>query len=298
MFVQDNTLAAIRNYFRKELIDLFSENEIKSIVKEMAVKRLDISDIDFVTSSDIKLSESDLLHFNSILKRLKSEEPFQYILGETWFYDLNLKCDNRALIPRPETEELVDWIFKDCKNDLPNSILDVCSGSGCISLALKSLFPEAIVTSLEYSSDACALINENQNRTGLSVEILEADALSESTYHKFQKSSFDVWVSNPPYIPEKDRGLMSKNVLEHEPDMALFVEDDDALIFYREIALKALQYLKEGGALYFEIHEDLSPEVVALLEGLGFVNIEVRKDLQNKDRMVKALKVSSRHESE
>jgi release factor glutamine methyltransferase len=154
------------------------------------------------------------------------------------------------------------------------------------------------MSALEFSEEAMSLIKENCKETDLELKIISANALIANDYKQFQQESFDCWVSNPPYIPEKEKVLMAKNVLDHEPDMALFVDDDDPLIFYREIAVNALLYLKLGGALYFEIHEDLAEETSGLLEGLGFVNIEVRKDLQGKDRMMKALKVSSRHESE
>jgi release factor glutamine methyltransferase len=298
MFVQANTLKEIKLYFNLELSNLYTEREVKSIVKELTIKRFEISSVEYALSSELKLSESDLLFYHDALKRLRNEEPFQYILGDVWFYDLNLKIDSRALIPRPETEELVDWIKTDLKNVSQSAILDLCSGSGCIALALKSLMPESDITAAEYSEDALSLLRENAKRTNLSVGIFKMDVLNENDYSDLTPNSFDCWVSNPPYIPNKEKSLMAPNVLEHEPHMALFVTDEDPLVFYRVIAEKALIYLKSGGALYYEINENLTAPMSALLEGLGFVNIEVRKDLQGKDRMMRAQKVSSRHESE
>lgn len=298
MFVQANTLKEIKRYFNSELSSLYTESEVKLIVKDLTIKRFDIRYSEYVLFSEERLSESDLLFYHEALKRLRNEEPFQYILEEVWFYDLNLKIDSRALIPRPETEELVDWIKTDLKNAPESKIMDLCSGSGCIALALKSLLPESNVAAVEYSEDALSLLRENEKRTNLSLEISSMDVLNEDHYSVFRPNSFDCWVSNPPYIPNKERTLMAPNVLEHEPGMALFVTDEDPLVFYRVIAEKALIYLRSGGTLYYEINENLTASMLTLLEGLGFVNIEVRKDLQGRDRMMRAQTLPSRHEYE
>lgn len=297
MFVQANSLEEIKRYFNSELSNLYTESEVKLIIKELTIKRLNISPVDFVLVLRERLSESDLLFYHDALKRLRKQEPFQYILGEVWFYDLNLKIDSRALIPRPETEELVDWIKTDLKNHSQPTIMDLCSGSGCIALALKSLMLESNCSAAEYSEDALSLLRENTKRTNLSLDISKMDVLNEDDYSCLVPNSFDCWVSNPPYIPTREKSLMAPNVLKHEPLMALFVADEDPLIFYRVIAEKALVYLKKEGVLYFEINENLTVSMLTLLEGLGFVNIEVRKDLQGKDRMMKAQTVSSHHES-
>lgn len=296
MFVQANSLEEIKRYFNSELSNLYTESEVKLIIKELTIKRLNISPVDFVLVLRERLSESDLLFYHDALKRLRKQEPFQYILGEVWFYDLNLKIDSRALIPRPETEELVDWIKTDLKNHSQPTIMDLCSGSGCIALALKSLMLESNCSAAEYSEDALSLLRENTKRTNLSLDISKMDVLNEDDYSCLVPNSFDCWVSNPPYIPTREKSLMAPNVLKHEPLMALFVADEDPLIFYRVIAEKALVYLKKEGVLYFEINENLTVSMLTLLEGLGFVNIEVRKDLQGKDRMMKAQTVSSHHE--
>jgi len=163
---------------------------------------------------------------------------------------------------------------------------------------LKSKFTRAKIIALEHSAQACSLIRENGLRTQLDVDVFEADVLDPITYRKMNKASFDVWVSNPPYIPVKEMSDMSKNVLDYEPGIALFVDDSDPLLFYREIAEKAKLYLRSGGALYFEIHEDFGAQIEVLLKSFGFVNIELRKDLQGKTRMVKARTVTLPNETQ
>lgn len=289
MFVQTNTVEAVKRYFRDRLKDQFSESEIRQMLKTVVCERLKLSSADFLLSDAHLLSESDLLYFRSIVKRLQSNEPFQYIIGHTDFYGLSIKTDKRALIPRPETEELVRWIVDDqiAKKEL--KIIDLCTGSGCIALALKSAFKDAYVIGVDVSADALNLARENTYSLGLEVEWLELDLLDEQAYSVFEASSFDVWVSNPPYIPSADKSAMAENVLEHEPHLALFVEDHDPLIFYRVIAQQGKKYLKKGAGLYFEIHGDLSGPVAHLLEQESYHSVEIRQDLQGINRMVKAL---------
>ncbi len=288
MFVQANTLQAIKAYYQNRLAGIFSDNEIKLILKSAAYKRLNISDQEFVMAEKVKLSESDLLYFRSIVKRLIADEPAQYILGETEFYGLQLKTDQRALIPRPETEELVHWIAGEIKDGNDLSIADFCSGSGCIALALKSVFPGATVYALELSAGAIELIQENSRSTKKTLEIMHIDVLGDDVVSNLTPASLDIIVSNPPYIGRSESGSMSANVLKFEPEMALFVEDEDPLIFYRKIARDGKILLKPNGALYFEINENFGKEVAELLNQEGFVNIELRKDLQGKDRMIRA----------
>ncbi|MCH2223811.1 MAG: peptide chain release factor N(5)-glutamine methyltransferase [Crocinitomicaceae bacterium] len=263
------------------------------MLKVFVSKRLNLSSADFLLVKDQKFSESDLLFFRDKVKRLESGEPFQHVSGEVFFYNQMLKCDYRALIPRPETEELVDWIVKEAN---AKKVIDFCAGSGCIGLALKSEISNLSVQSIELSDDAIELIKENEAFTGISINPLKFDVLNDNFKNLNLKA--DVWVSNPPYIPNKDKEIMESNVLDFEPGMALFVDDSEPLVFYEKIAQEASTLLIDGGFLFFEIHEDLGEEVVAIMNELGFVNIELRKDLQGKDRMVKGQKVLSRYGSE
>ena len=290
MFVQTNSIQAIKGYFKDRLKDLFSESEIKFMFRDAAMQRLNLTSAEYLLSDDLRLSESDLLYFRSIVKRLMANEPYQYIQGKTEFFGLDLKIDARALIPRPEREEMVDWIISEYDHQGEFNILDLCAGSGCIPLALKSVLKTAKISAIDVSNEALQLAKENALLTGLAVEFFHGDLLQDSGYTHFAPNTYDIWVSNPPYIPIKDKAQMSANVLDFEPEIALFVEDTNPFIFYKEIGSKGLIFLKHGGKIFFEIHEDFGKEVIELLQALGFVNIELRKDLQGRDRMVKAQK--------
>lgn len=290
MFVKDNTVISARAYFNDRLADLFTPNELKLMFNEFLIVRLKISRSELHFSEKLKLSESDLLYFRSCVHRLKDNEPFQYILGSTEFYGLEILCDKRALIPRPETEELVDWIVKDYASNQPLKILDLCTGTGCIALALKSLLTTSNVAGIDISEDALMLAKANGLKNSLGVSFYKVDLLKlkEDDFPQFQ---FDIWVSNPPYIPHKEKENMHANVLDFEPEIALFVEDNDPLMFYRIIAQQGLIHLKTGGKLFFEIHENLGTEMIELLSNIGYSEIELRKDLQGKNRMLKGVKV-------
>lgn len=288
MFVQQNRLSDIKDYFQKELRDQYSSSELKLILKSLAFKRLKVNDSDYILSDSVSLSESDLLYFHSSLKRLRQGEPFQYVLGEVQFCGLDLKVDSRVLIPRPETEELVNWVLEDKRGEANLNVLDLCSGSGCIGLALeKHLLPNQLIL-VEYSDPAIDLLRENSNLLQSTSEILKADVLRSAWWKDFNLTSFDVICSNPPYVLRSDATVMSANVLDHEPHMALFVDDSDPLIFYQALAAFAQFGLKKDGAIYVELHEDLGREVEALFQSMGFVNTSLRKDFQGKDRMLRA----------
>lgn len=294
MFVQTNSVQSIREYFKSRLENMFSDNEIKLIGNEVICQRLKLSPSDLIGLNDQLLSESDLLFFRSVVKRLLNNEPFQYIVGNAHFYGLELISDKRALIPRPETEELVEWVKEVYVNNNKGlTIVDVCTGSGCVALALQSVFSDSKIFATDISSEALQLAKENAAKTGFDIEFKQFSALDEVEYNEkanFQLESFDCWVSNPPYIPEEEKKLMAENVLEFEPHLALFVPNEKALVFYDKIAQMAIKYLKSNGNLFFEIHENLANETKVLLEKIGFQSIEIRKDLQGKDRMIKAVK--------
>jgi release factor glutamine methyltransferase len=288
MFVKENTISAARAYFKERLQSQFSESELKSMWKLLICKRFDWSDSEFLMSSENRLSESDLLFVRSFVKRLQANEPFQYILGETTFCDLTILCDTRALIPRPETEELVAWISELLNL---NFIIDVCSGSGCIALGLKSRFPNARVFGVDVSEVANELAQANAQRNHLPVEFFKADVLEINSEFWKYLDAVDVIVSNPPYITCKEIEQMNPNVLDYEPHLALFVPNDSAIIFYERIAMLGLQKLNQNGFLFFELNPDFADQVIEMLKILGFSNIELKNDLQGKKRMLKAQKV-------
>ncbi len=292
MFVQTNSVKSIKNYFRTKLSERFSESEIKLIESEVVSLRLGMESKSLIGLDDQLLSESDLLYFRSVVKRLLNDEPFQYIVGNAHFYGLILDCDRRALIPRPETEELVDWIKESLPISFHGTVLDLCTGSGCIALAIKSVFPESSVGATDFSRETLSLAKQNAQKMGLNVQFYEFDAKDENAYQlELGEKKFDCWVSNPPYIPENEMCSMDVNVLEYEPHLALFVENDDPLIFYGKIAGMALKYLNSKGFLFFELHENFADQVALLAADLGFINVEIKEDLQGKKRMLKAEKL-------
>lgn len=286
MFVQTNSVQAVKAYFKERLHNQFSESEMKAMLKVAICERLKLSSADYLLCDSNLLSESDLLYFRSIVKRLQNNEPFQYIVGQTEFFGLEMKCDARALIPRPETEELVEWVMEVAAPD--NSLIDFCTGSGCIALALKNQLTKATVYGTDVSKEALELSKENASALNLDVSFIQHDVLSDQLPSTLTEQSIDIIVSNPPYIPELDKQEMQANVLDFEPHLALFVENDNALIFYKAIASQAVRLLKKNGLLFFEIHERLAVETKEAIEALGFVDVEIRKDLQGKDRMIKA----------
>jgi release factor glutamine methyltransferase len=283
MFVVDNQLKTAKNYFSEQLKNLFTSTEINSMWKEITCFRFNWNASDFILNTTFRLSESDLLFIRSYVHRLKNNEPFQYIHGTTTFFGLELICDKRALIPRPETEELVAWAveFGPYK-----TIVDLCTGSGCIALGLKSKFSESDITGLDISTDALNLAQENSKLTNLDVEFNHADVLNING--DLLNRKWDCIISNPPYIPTNERESIAENVLNFEPEVALFVGNYNPIIFYEAIVKYAESNLSENGFLFFEIHPDFSAEISDLLKLKGFINIELRKDLQGKNRMIKA----------
>jgi release factor glutamine methyltransferase len=283
MFVIDNQLKTAKNYFSEQLKNLFTSTEINSMWKEIICLRLKWNPSDYILNTTFRLSESDLLFIRNYVHRLKKNEPFQYIHEKTTFFGLELKCDKRALIPRPETEELVAWAveFGPYK-----TIADICTGSGCIALGLKSKFSGSNVIGLDISVDALSLAQENAKLTNLDVEFNHADILNIN--EDLSERKWDCIISNPPYIPTNERESLAENVLNFEPEISLFVKNDNPIIFYEAIVKYAKSSLSENGFLFFEIHPDFSAEISDLLKLKGFINIELRKDLQGKKRMIKA----------
>jgi release factor glutamine methyltransferase len=234
----------------------------------------------------ISITEEQRLH--DAVKRLSNHEPVQYVLGFAWFSGLRIEVNNQVLIPRPETDELVHWIVTDYKKQpITNTlkILDIGTGSGCIPIALKKKLAAANISACDISKDALALAVMNAKHHHTSIDFMQTDILDESTWEQFDQ--YDVIVSNPPYIPEKDKQTMQENVLANEPHLALFVPDDDTLLFYKKIAQFAKKHLSPNGQLYVEIHEDLGPATIEMLVQYGFSS-ELRKDMQQKDRMIKS----------
>jgi release factor glutamine methyltransferase len=232
----------------------------------------------------------------AILEELKTGKPVQYILGTTEFYGLNFLVNPAVLIPRPETEELVEWVLRSVSSRQfaagsgQLSILDIGTGSGCIAISLKKNLPGAKVTAIDISTDALQTAKQNAVINEVEVEFIEADILQSQKLKLEDQKKFDIIVSNPPYVTLEDKLHMHQNVTGFEPHTALFVPEHDPLIFYRAIAGFAAEQLVDGGLLFFEINENYGKETVELLSHKNFVNIELRQDMSGRDRMIKAVK--------
>jgi release factor glutamine methyltransferase len=239
--------------------------------------------------SSLSAEQNDKLE--NILTRLLKHEPVQYILNESWFGGLKFFVNKNVLIPRQETEELVEWIIDNCKFPVKElSILDIGSGSGCIPIALKRRIRKADVWSCDISYDALKVAKQNAETLGAEVNFIQLDFLDKNSWKQFPP--FDIIVSNPPYVPEQNKESMKPNVLQYEPSIALFVPDIDPLVFYKAVAEFGKTHLNKDGTIYCEIHEDLEENVLKLFNDLGY-KTELKKDMQQKDRMIKAKPVRS-----
>ena len=278
------TIGQIYDRMTDQLKVLYDDREAASVTGLVLESRLGIRRVDRILRKTelLEPEQEDLLLED--LRALLMGEPVQYVLGEAWFDGLLLRVNRHVLIPRPETEELVHWVAESGLS--APAILDIGTGSGCIPLALQKRLPEAMITGLDISSEALVLAKENANRQRLPVRFLKADILDETTWTGLAR--YNLVVSNPPYIAQREKKDMHDRVLDYEPHLALFVPDEDPLLFYRQIARFANTHLYPGGALYLEINEALGAETVHLLEQEGFKQIVLKKDLQGKDRMIRA----------
>ena len=279
----------LKTHFFSELQNIQDVSEIESfffILTEFLhnLKRIDVS-----LHPDFEITESYFNKWKTIISELKTEKPIQYITGEAWFYGLRFEVNENTLIPRPETEELVEWIVDGLKvKGKGQRVLDIGTGSGCIPIALKKEIPNADVSAIDVSEKALEMARKNALDNQVEVNFILQDILQSSNLQIYKSSNilFDIIVSNPPYVRNIEKQEIKKNVLEYEPHLALFVEDSDALLFYRKIAQLALKSLAPNGKLFFEINQYLGKETVELLEQIGFKNIELRKDLKGNDRMI------------
>ncbi|MGV6943517.1 peptide chain release factor N(5)-glutamine methyltransferase [Sphingobacterium kyonggiense] len=281
------TLGHIRKQFIQDLIELYSEDEIKSIFQIAALEYLEIPKSNFLLTLNEPLSSAHEEILSKILKLLLSGKPIQQIIGKAPFYGLIFNVTEDTLIPRPETEELVDLIIKEQKSQNHTiQIIDIGTGSGCIAISLKKNLSNSLVTAVDISPQALAIAKQNAVNNSTNVEFRCIDILEWEFV--FQEEQFDVIVSNPPYITQNEANTMHQNVLRFEPHTALFVENDAPLLFYDYIASFALKHLKNEGALYFEINQYLSIETKDLLIKKGFTKVEVLRDLNQVPRMIKA----------
>ena len=282
-----NTIHDVLLSFDNGLKLVYDKQEIDSI------KYLTISEITQLSKAQLKafpereLPAEQVQKLKDILQQLQTGKPLQYILGHTEFYGLPFMVNSSVLIPRPETEELVQWVLSETGSRNPICILDIGKGSGCIPVTIKKHLPRAQVSAIDISTDDLATAKSNAELNKVDVEFIKTDILNPDST-SIPNTRYSIIISNPPYVTQQEKSEMHTNVLNYEPHLALFVEDNNPLIFYRAIADFALQHLENGGLLFLEINENLGKETVELLVDKGFTDIELRKDMRGKDRMIKA----------
>lgn len=318
-------LDEFKKYFQTQLTDIYPTTEIQSFFSIVIEESLELRRIDAITRPDFEISSEQLATLQQAIDRLKQQEPIQYIVEKTEFFGLPFYVNEHVLIPRPETEELVEWIlgavaevqsaratksqrYKGTKlqsgkvaesthfviSSLPSgqtgevekslSFLDIGTGSGCIPIALKKKLVASEVSAIDISENALQVAQKNAKLNEVEINFIQKDILNTSDLN----DQYDIIVSNPPYVRELEKAEMNKNVLHHEPELALFVADNNPLMFYRKIAELAKIHLKENGFLFFEINEYLGKETISLLSSLGFQKIKLKKDFFGKDRMIRA----------
>ena len=272
--------------FITKLSVTYQKEEILSFFKILCEEYLNITPTKLLLVGEELINKEQLDMFSKVIIRLLNEEPIQYILNTTSFYGLDFICTPSALIPRPETEELVDWILKSEKNKI--SILDIGTGTGCIPISLAKNNTDYTVSALEISDVALELAKDNTQKNEVDISFISADILSYTSDKRH-----DLIVSNPPYVRNLEKIKIQNNVLNFEPPLALFVDDDDPLVFYRAILEFAKSNLSEKGSVYFEINENLFNEMESLLASYRFSEIELKKDVFGKYRFIRGLKSSS-----
>lgn len=294
-------LKEFRSFCTEVLSEIYPQTEIDTFFFLLIEEKLDLQRIDTVLKPEFKISDDILQALKVIIDRLIKEEPIQYIIGKTEFYGLPFLVDKNTLIPRPETEELVEWVLLEVTKLQSNkvtklntnvtsnivekslSILDIGTGTGCIPISLAKNLPNAEITAIDISSEALKVARQNAKLNTVAIDFLETDILQTEKLHQ----QFDIIISNPPYVRELEKQEIKNNVLENEPHLALFVDDNNPLVFYNKIADLAKNHLTKNGLLFFEINQYLGTETVKMLEKKGFKNIELRQDLFGNDRMIK-----------
>jgi release factor glutamine methyltransferase len=286
----------LRHEFHNELDQVYGKDEVDSFFYITMEHCLGLNRFKLAMAPDQLIKTEDIKVFMDVLMQLKKHRPIQYILGQAEFFGLKFKVNEHVLIPRQETEELVALVItyvKSLKEDRKRlNILDIGTGSGCIAISLAKNIPNANFYALDVSKDALVVAKENAKRNNTTIEFINANILDEGSWNlNYANSNLDILVSNPPYVRNLEKASMQPNVLDNEPGLALFVENDDPLLFYRKIADFATQKLKKGGQLFFEINQYLGAETKQLLQKENFRQITLRKDLNGNDRMLMAEKI-------
>ncbi len=287
------TFNEARTVLNKELKNVYDNDELKNIIDLVIEHITSMPRMEQVKSKVSYLTCEQLEDIDLITERLKKNEPIQYVLGEAWFAGMKFKVDKNVLIPRPETEELVDWVVNEVMSHelRAASILDVGTGSGCIPVALKKKLHDALISAIDVCSEALFTATENAIIHNTEIDFILLDFLDEQKWNEL--GEFDIIVSNPPYVKQNELNTMHDRVTAFEPHLALFVPDNDPLLFYKKLSDFSLKHLNQGGSLFVEINEVLGDAVVNLFKAGGFADVELKTDMQGKDRMIKAIKSRS-----
>jgi release factor glutamine methyltransferase len=271
-------------YIFSQLSGIYPKSEINYLIRIILHEVCGLSTTDIALRKFNDLSDTQLANIIEITSRLRNHEPIQYILGKAEFYDILLHVNPSVLIPRPETEELIDWILSEKKSF--RHILDIGTGSGCIAIALAKNISKSEIDAWDISPEALEMAKANAKNNNVRINFSRVDVLHDEIEYK----TYDLIVSNPPYVAESEKQAMDSNVLDFEPHLALFVPDSDPLLFYRKIADIAIKLLISGGELFFEINRAKGSDIVSLLTQKGFADVQLRKDLSGNERMIKAVK--------
>ncbi|MDO4704403.1 peptide chain release factor N(5)-glutamine methyltransferase [Tannerella sp.] len=282
-------MQATTAYIRETLSGTYSTEEIRNLTRWLFERVCGLTLARQILCKDKQIAETEKEAIRRVVERLSRSEPIQYILGECEFHGLRFEVTPSVLIPRPETSELVELIVRR-HPEAGLKVLDIGTGSGCIAVSLAKMLHKATVTAIDISDDALAVARRNAETHQVDVRFLQADILSESSLHEVALSAFDVLVSNPPYVTEREKAGMEAHVLRYEPAQALFVSDSDPLCFYRHIAARGRKWLSEGGRLYFEINAAYGKELVSLLKAMDYRDVEIGRDISGKERFIQCSK--------
>jgi release factor glutamine methyltransferase len=293
MQIHSNLLTDVIKFYKKELSGIYTESELKNIGNWIFEKQLKLNSSEIISNKSIRVNQSNLIVLEQMCYKLKEHQPIQYVLGEAEFYRLKFKVNKNVLIPRPETEELVELVIQDLKfkiQDIVLHVLDIGTGSGCIPISIKKNISSANVFGLDVSDDALEVAKYNSQQNKVGVHFFKAnvlsDTISEVILNQTKNQKLDLIVSNPPYVLNSEKEGLHKRVKNFEPHLALFVEDTDPILFYRKIASLAKTILSDKGMLYFECHTHYTQAVYQLLIENGFKNVVLHKDLAGLDRFV------------
>ena len=306
--MSSNLVRDCRRYYASELEKIYDSNEANALIMILLEHYFNIDRVKIAMEPELRLSESELLTLHFAVKELLKNKPIQYIIGETEFCGLRFMVEDGVLIPRPETEEMVKniatcWdkaclvptgcnVKTMCTSSLPDSILDIGTGSGCIAISLAKLLKDSTVTAVDVSEKALEIAKKNAEANDVNVNFIKDDILNPKNQELID-SQYDIIVSNPPYVCESEKNEMRANVLDYEPSTALFVPDNDPLIFYRKILEFAQKTLKPAGEIWFEINEKFGKEMKNLCFVMGFKNVEILKDFRGKDRILRAIRYNT-----